>query len=415
MSKIKRGLGIGGMALLCVVILAGVVVLEMWKDGGPDQNPGYGETAKSLVTTFKGDPKTSRAFTWYSQNAESEGILQLAVGTDAGSLNESGTRNFEAESTAIDVGEGRQETVHKVEITGLSPGTSYIYRVGDGTEQGWSQPAVFTTEASNETSFMFLNVTDSQGEKEEDFSLWGETLGKAFETFPDAEWIIHNGDLTENPENEEGWDYFFEKAAPWLSWIPLMPVTGNHDEVKGESSRFTSHFNVPENGAEGSAVGTSYSFDYGDAHIAVLNTESNIKGQTEWLRQNLKNSDKTWKIVAIHRPAFGGNRYEKISNWVALFDEYGVDLVLQGHNHEYSRSFPIRNGEISEQGDGTVYVVTNASGSKFNDKKKDKFYHAVHFQNAKQMFAGITVNANALTYQAYDVDGNKLDEFVLEK
>ncbi|MNP54614.1 hypothetical protein D3C76_1491830 [compost metagenome] len=62
---------------------------------------------------------------------------------------------------------------------------------------------------------------------------------------------------------------------------------------------------------------------------------------------------------------------------------------------------------------GTVYVVTNASGGKFNEKKEDRFYHKVHFQNYKQMFAGISVSDNTLTYQAYDVDGKMLDEFVL--
>ncbi|RCX15403.1 purple acid phosphatase-like protein [Fontibacillus phaseoli] len=415
MSRRKRSISIGGIALLCVVILAGVVVLEKWNGRGLEKDPGYGKSAKSLVTTFKGDPETSRAFTWYSQNAESEGILQLATGTEAGELEKSGTRTFQTVSTVITLEEGLQEAVHKVEVTGLSPGTAYIYRVGDGTEQGWSQPAIFTTEGTDETAFTFLNVTDSQGALEEDFELWGKTLDRAFETFSDAKWILHNGDLTEEPEDEEAWDYFFGKAAPWLSRIPLMPVTGNHDEVKGDSERFTSHFNLPENGAEGSAAGTTYSFDYGNAHIVVMNTESNIKGQTAWLRQDLENSDKTWIIVAIHRPAYGGNRYEKISDWVPVFDEFGVDLVLQGHNHEYSRSFPLKNGEIAGQGEGAVYVVTNASGSKFNDKKKDKFYHAVHFQNGKQMFAGITVNGNRLTYQAYDVDGNKLDEFVLQK
>ncbi|SFM37248.1 hypothetical protein SAMN03159341_12911 [Paenibacillus sp. 1_12] len=109
-----------------------------------------------------------------------------------------------------------------------------------------------------------------------------------------------------------------------------------------------------------------------------------------------------------------------MGDWVALFDEYDVDLVLQGHNHEYSRSYPLRNGKIVGDGsdiinhrEGTVYVVTNASGPKFNEKKEDQFYHKVHFQNAKQMFAGIQIAEDTLTYQAYAVDGEKKDEFML--
>ncbi|MNC36052.1 hypothetical protein D3C75_845560 [compost metagenome] len=58
-------------------------------------------------------------------------------------------------------------------------------------------------------------------------------------------------------------------------------------------------------------------------------------------------------------------------------------------------------------------MVTNASGSKFNEKKEDQFYHKVHFQNNKQMFAGITVSGRMLSFEAYDIDGSKLDEFVL--
>lgn len=97
-----------------------------------------------------------------------------------------------------------------------------------------------------------------------------------------------------------------------------------------------------------------------------------------------------------------------------IFDEYGVDLVLQGHNHEYSRSYPLKNGKIVDEGQGTVYVTTNTTGPKFNEKKSDQYYQAVHFQNNKGMFAGITISDNTLTYEAYDVDGVKQDEFILK-
>lgn len=75
-------------------------------------------------------------------------------------------------------------------------------------------------------------------------------------------------------------------------------------------------------------------------------------------------------------------------------------------------------GQIAPEGEGTVYVVTNSVGPKFNDLKKTKFYHSVHFQNNKQMFAGITVSEHTLSYQsyqAYDVDGILQDEFVINR
>ncbi|GGH09174.1 purple acid phosphatase family protein [Paenibacillus segetis] len=397
------------IVFVCILLIAGVVVIQwLQADGKASTIP------KSLVTTWKEDPRTSRAFTWYTEDPTIQGIVQIAKGTDAADLNAEGVSVWSAVSTVIDTGKGKQQGVHKAEVTGLESGTEYIYRVGSGEAGGWSQPAIFKTEEDDIKSFTWINVTDSQGEVESDFDYWGKVLDQAFRIFPDSRFIVHNGDLTEEPEDEAGWDYFFNKAEKWVSRIPLLPVTGNHDEINEDADRFTSHFNLPNNGAKDSNPGTTYSIDYGNAHFVFLNTESNIKGQKKWLREDLKKNTKEWTIVAIHRPAYGGNSYEKIEDWVKVFDEFGVDLVLQGHNHEYSRSFPLKNGKIVNEGQGTVYVTTNTTGPKFNEKKSDQFYQAMHFQNNKGMFAGITIQGGMLTYQAYDVEGQKLDEFTLE-
>lgn len=381
---------------------------------------GQSEKPKSLVTTLKHSAQTSRAFTWYTESSNVSSVLQLVKGKDM---------NFEGQdvititgsTSNVDVGSDHVQSVHKAEATNLEPGTSYSYRVGSGKDKEWSAVARFTTESEEMDDFTFINVADSQGVIEEDFELWGNTLNKAFETFPTAQFIVHNGDLTEEPTDEVAWDHFFGKATNWLTQVPLVPVTGNHDEVDGVADRYTSHFNLPDNGAKGSIEGTTYSFDYGSTHFVVLNTESNIKEQTKWLKKDLAATDKQWKIVAIHRGAYGGKTYDKIDDWVSVFDDYKVDLVLQGHNHEYSRSYPLRDdkvvgdgGNIVSNHEGTVYVVTNTAGQKFNEKKEDQFYHQVHFQNEKQMFAGVKIQANSLTFQAYDVDGVKLDEFVIQ-
>ncbi|WP_059047252.1 purple acid phosphatase family protein [Paenibacillus rubinfantis] len=372
---------------------------------------------QSIVMTIGGDARTTMAFTWQTEGkAEEAGILQLVEGAEpVTSWNEAEVLRFEAESSERKGDDGKWQTVYKVLATSLRPGTKYVYRVGNGQEDGWSEPAGFVTETAEPQAFTFLNVTDSQGEKKEDFKLWARTLDKAFQTFPDARFIVHNGDMTENPDDAQGWKWLFGQASKWLTRVPLMPVAGNHDEVSGDASAFASHFLVPENGAEGATPGTTYSFDYGFTHIVVLNTESKITRQAAWLREDLRKNPQPWTIVAMHRPAYGGNQYEKIEEWIPIFEEFGVDLVLQGHNHEYSRSYPLQDGQIAQDGNGTVYVVTNTSGSKFNELKKDKFYHAVHTQPNKQTFAGITVSERTLTYTAYTVDGRRLDEFTLTR
>ncbi|WP_313638680.1 metallophosphoesterase family protein [Paenibacillus sp.] len=411
MKDYKFAIILGVVVIILILVAVG---MEWFKSGSSAKS----SAPYDLVTTFKGDAGTSRAFTWYTSNSNAAGVLELVKG-QASSFANSDVLRVEANSSSIKTDNGTRG-VHKAEVTGLEPGTLYSYRVGSGVEGEWSTVTEFSTEETGLDSVTFINVTDSQGETTNDFKLWGKTLGKALQTFPEAKFIVHNGDLTENPEDSAGWDQFFGNVQGLISGIPLMPVTGNHDEVDDDAKDFTSHFNLPDNGAKGSIAGTSYSFDYGPVHVSVLNTESNLKKQTEWLKQDLKNTDKEWKIVAMHRPAYGGNSFKKVEDWIDIFDAYEVDLVLQGHNHEYSRSFPLRAGKIVPEGEnpvgakrGTVYVVTNASGGKFNEKKEDQFYHKVHFQNYKQMFAGISVSGNTLTYQAFDVDGKMLDEFVL--
>lgn len=412
----------------CIVVIASVFLAQRLLPMKSSMPGSKFNEPKSLVTTIKGNAQTTRAFNWMTDDSKADEWLQIAevenrealedlqTGNFSGIGNEDHVMSIPAKSLTITLADGSQRWVHEVEATGLQAGTSYVYRVGSDTA-GWSSPAVFKTENEQLTKFTFINVTDSQGLTETDFEIWGATLDKAFQSFPDAEFLIHNGDLTEEPENERGWEWFFDKGKTWLTRYPFMPVTGNHDEVEGIADKYTSHFNLPEEGAEGSIPETVYSFDYGNAHFIFLNTESNIEGQSKWLREDLSKSKAEWNIVAMHRPAYGGNQFKKVKEWTELFDEFGVDLVLQGHNHEYSRSFPLRAGEIVQDGEGngegTVYVVTNTSGPKLNKLKKDKFYHAVHFQNGQQMFAGITINGNTLTYQAYDIEGKRLDEFLL--
>ncbi|THF73731.1 purple acid phosphatase family protein [Cohnella fermenti] len=409
------------LAAILVVLIAvgiGMAIYEQRspKSGKEGQEPSAW-TPLSLVTTFKSDPRTSRAFAWRTRGAEYGTVLQVVPAPNGGaaSFDSSATLEFEGESESIDTGDTGVQGVHKAEATGLAAGTRYAYRVGDGEKEHWSEAYSFATEAEGTDEFTFIDVADSQGLTSEDFKVWGRTLDAAFGTFPDASFFLHNGDLTEEAEEEAGWEALFGEASRWATSYPFMPVTGNNDEVDKKADRFVSHFNLPDNGNKSNIAGTTYSFDYGLAHFIVLNTESKLKDQAKWLEEDLRQTKATWIIVALHRGPYGGNQDESVlERWVPLFDKYGVDLVLQGHNHEYSRSYSIKDGEIVPDGKGTVYVVPNASGTKLNEKKEDQFYHLVHFQNGKPMFAGIRVTGQALTYQAYDADGKLLDEFTLE-
>lgn len=401
---------------IAVVIIALLVLLFVLQQ----QRTTSASLPYSIVTTFKDNPSEARAFAWTTDDPEAASVVQLVPGSDTAAWNTDEVLTFQGETTLLEINDSKLGT-HKAEAAGLKPGTTYTYRVGTGDASSWSTPAQFTTAAQDDaSSFTFLNLADSQGVTESDFKLWGNTLNKAFELYPDARFVIHNGDFTENADDSDGWRYLFEQAMPWAASVPLMPVVGNNDVLKKEGSTpLTARFNLPDNGTKG--VAGSYSFDYGTVHVAVLNTEEEISAQTKWLDADLAATKQPWLIVAIHRPLYGGSTYKKIKEWGEVIDRYKVDLVLQGHNHEYSRSYPLRDGKVTGTADqpiqdhaGTVYVVTNTSGPKFNEKKEDQFYHAVHFQNNKQMFAAITVDGDTLTYSAFTSDGNQLDTFTVQ-
>lgn len=203
------------MIALCLLLLLVVAGIEWLKsDGNTDKAAGK---PYAVVTTFKEDAATSRAFTWFTDNPQSGTVVEWMEGMDAGMLSGEGegiqVSRIEGKTTTLNTGNGVIRGVHKLELTGLSPGTAYTYRVGDGSENGWSEAFHFMTEAQDADHFTFINVTDSQGITEQDFELWGNTLDQAFKTFPGAQFIVHNGDLTENPDDEIAWQNFLARRS----------------------------------------------------------------------------------------------------------------------------------------------------------------------------------------------------------
>ncbi|MCM3781767.1 metallophosphoesterase family protein [Neobacillus mesonae] len=400
--------------ILAIAVVVGVIGIQ-WLF----QTRSVTTQTPLVVTTMKGDPATSRAFTWQGSSTSASAQVQILEGKST-HFDKDDVINIEGSTSVIKQG-GQKTAVHKAEATGLKPGTLYSYRAGDGTEEGWSSVRTFVTAKNKESDFSFIYVTDSQGETESDFALWENTMNQAMARYASPAFVLHAGDFVEDADNTSAWSSFFNTSASWISQTPIVPVIGNNDVIDDSFDPFASYFNLPENGVKAlDGTGTNYSFDYGNLHISVLNTEGSIKKQTEWLEKDLAGTDQEWKIVALHRPIYGGNMYKKIQDWSEVIDKYEVDLVLQGHNHEYSRSYPIKDGKVTgnssdtvQNQEGTVYVVANTSGPKFNEQKDEQFYHKVHFQNYKQMYTGISISGKTLTYQAYDVDGQLLDKFTI--
>lgn len=306
-----------------------------------------------ISVTVNGDASTERGFTWYT-------------GTECASLIE-----IEGPGEPVieyqDVFEWEGNYCHKAKVSSLEPGSEYEYTVGSGEVR--SEQGVFVTDDGDE-KFSFIAVADVQASSAENFEKGADTLRAAFGQMPEAEFILNAGDFTNDSTNEE-WDLYASSFDTLSLSTTAVPVAGNHDGL-GVWHWFDNMFNLDTSESVQTLNGVNYSFDYGNAHFAVLNTNDMLSislSQLKWLKNDMNSTDKDWKIVAMHKSPYTLGKDGKWPDAMYLqkslakvVDECDVDLVLSGHDHQYLRTKPLTGGK-AEDG-GATYVLLGTAGSK---------------------------------------------------
>lgn len=360
-----------------------------------------------LILSWTEDPLTTQTISWRTGADISQNSVQyLPAAEFNGSF--AGAREEIGKGTPLYQGHFHFE----VTLRGLIPDTNYVYRVG--REGAWSKPAVFTTAAGGDC-FSFLYMGDVQ----DGYDIWGTMLEQVATKNPKLKFALLGGDLVDKGNSSEEWQQFFSAAWPVFKELPLMPAVGNHDDT----TLFRKSFAVPLNGPEGYER-TIYSFDYGNCHITVLNSNSmGIPGTYDydkiarWLKQDLAASQQTWKLVVCHHPPYQvvqNWRGEHLqTNWVPLFEQGGVDVVLSGHQHVYMRTKPLQEGKIQPDGQGIVYVMGNA-GTKYYGPGPDYDYIAEQLAWVSN-YQVIEIDGDTLTITAKDADGQVIDSYTLVK
>lgn len=146
-----------------------------------------------------------------------------------------------------------------------------------------------------------------------------------------------------------------------------------------------------------------------------------LETQKAWLDKDLKNTNKTWKIVFFHKTPY----YNKATRsneqikaaFQPIFDKYHVDVVFNGHDHGYSRTYPIKNDQyVKKPADGTVYIVTGRSGNKYYPDLSQKVWDAFFYDPQDQPnYILSTINGNTLTIKAVKQDGTPIDTYSITK
>jgi hypothetical protein len=440
----------------------------------PDPSAPQGEVSKVTVT-FAGDTKTAKGFTWYTTLASAGSDLQVVEKAEgepdfSKAMKFAGRCQVSTNSPA--------EAVHKAEAVGLKPDTAYFFRVGDEALNLWSGTGSFSTASGG--AFTFIDLADSQAKSEDEAKLSAHTFQKAVETVQGEAFVMINGDIVDTGSNEEQWNWLLGSAKDTLMNTTFAPAAGNHDE---DVNSFIEHFDVIPAPFSATKTGAYYSFDYGSAHFIVLNTNEDSKqyadftpAQIQWLKGDAaaaKANGAQWLIAVLHKGPYTTSNHATDEDIMSpengvralvapLFNQLGVDLVLQGHDHIYARSKPIADGsaaqaeaasetlngqpiEYAVKPQGTVYVIPATAGAKVYYKNADMpagYYdlfavadenHAAPYgadpddasrpvRGAIQNFMGITLDVNKLTAVTYEIDQNKdpetpyiVDRFGIEK
>ncbi len=388
-----------------------------------------------IILTFNGNPATSRAVTWRTDTSIVNAVAQIAEATVNSKFTENLT-TVNATTEEFDLGLYKDNNsllvhYHSVVFEGLKPDKLYAYRVGDG-EEHWSEWIQFKTakEGYNPTQFVYFG--DAQNDV---LDHWSRVIRMAYQTAPDASFVIHAGDLVNYAHRDLEWAEWFKAGGFIHSQWTAIPVVGNHEFMRTGtltprrlSIQWRPQFTLPvEEELDEDLYETVYTVDYQDIQIIVLNSNEELEEQTEYLENALKNSTAKWKIVTCHHsvfsPAEGRNFQFARDHWKPLLDKYGVDLVLNGHDHTYARGhIPVRNADMNNSGEiGTVYVTSVSGPKQYRvDDEQMEAYAADGYQRDEvgeqtQFYQVITVENNTLTYVAYTVLGDEYDRAVIIK
>lgn len=318
---------------------------------------------------------------------------------------------------------------NKVTATGLRPDTVYYYSY---TEKGlWSKAEAFKTGSGN--NFKAILVADSQigrsGDDKSDEVLfndsfgWNATLEAAFDANPDIDFILSAGDQVETASTNLQYNLFL--APQILRNIPVATTMGNHDFYH---PLYKYHFNNPnefEDELVQSPGGSGYHFTRGKALFIVLDSNIPTPVHQELLvKQAIEaNPDAVWRVVLMHHSIYGSGGEPNGTNlwrfYAPVFDRYGVDLVLSGHDHTHCRTYPIKNNKIVADGQGVVYLCANsASGSKYSGVPDTRPWYAA---NSSQLHAPaytvLDFEESTLTINTYRADTLQAtdEEYVMHK
>ncbi|MFA0438739.1 phosphodiester glycosidase family protein [Vibrio sp. 10N.286.49.B1] len=353
-----------------------------------------GKDQSEVKVTWFTDSETEQTYARFGQN---------------NNLNQSGVE-LESEILPFFYGpESGVVRVHHATLTGLQADTEYHYQVGN--DDAWSDVFSFTTDRQDEEVRIHLfgdTQTTNDYHENHGSQLVSEIFAKMQAQLPNPDLILHVGDMTEDMSDYQLVRQFFEalEGEGRMSSVMFAPSMGNHEVYNEGRHKYESIFKSPANGPfDAPNKQAVYSFDYGNARIGVITTEfftiDEWVTMVDWIEEDMAQSEQKWKLLLMHRPPYEGNK-DSGNEWPKrylprLVDKAGIDLVIAGHDHMYSRSLPMAHGQPNES--GATYLIAGSASMKFYDAD---FGGIVPF-------ADVLYDDNVHTYTTLHIQGESLE------
>lgn len=324
-----------------------------------------------------------------------------------------------------------EQKEQKLPLFGLLPDTTHCYRIYLPAAQSTGVYKAFegrftTFREEDKPYFSFLAFGDSGSGSVEQLE-----LAARMDAFS-PDFVLHLGDLVESGLDADADMQYFRPYAGLLSRSPFFSALGNHDygkDMRTDAGKgFLKANFVPYHSAPLTGLPPHYYFfDVANARFFVLDTNAfygakfapDLKPgskQYKWLDYYLSKTDKAWKFVAMHEPVYSTGAHampeEQLKALEPLLLKHGVDLVFQGHDHDYERTAPVKEG-LPDEENGIVYVTLGGGGSTLyiqrrNEDWSEKFLPVYHF-------AVVDVKEKKLNMSVYNKAGEAIDSFELQK
>ncbi len=375
-----------------------------------------------IILTWSADPTSTQSVTWRTDTTVNKAYAQVLIEGSSPDLDKGSAQEIAALTSALQGDTYEKAHYHSATFTGLKPDQLYAYRVGDG--KIWSEWFQFKTAPAVTKPFSFIYLGDAQNDIK---SKWSRVIRRAFATHGDARFIVHAGDLINRSNNDNEWGEWHFGGGFINGMIPSIPSSGNHEYFRDAQKNLTldphwrMQYTLPENGPAGLEESVYY-IDYSNVRIISLNSQmivldsTSMKKQAKWLEGVLKNNPKQWTMITYHHPIYstakGRDNKEFRDLFKPLFDKYHVDILMQGHDHTYSRGQNLPTGVSGKVG-GPMYVVSVAGPKMYKIDVSPRWMDV--FAENTQLFQIISVDNNELLYTAYKASGEVFDSFKLKK